>query len=153
MRDRLDNFDYNLEKYHGGYLHLGDQIVTIYRSGKYIIPGVKSFDKLLPLYDEMKLSLSQFLDVTIIRPPEIRNIVASDQLNTVQNLHDLCIRMFEIGVSPDYEPETFPGLILKLKCGTINLFSSGKYILLGAKSENELVNLKRQFIELLDSLG
>ena len=40
-----DVYSYDPEMYHGGYIRLSSAKVTVYRSGKYIIPGIKSQDR------------------------------------------------------------------------------------------------------------
>ncbi len=142
----LEVFDYDPEGYHGGYLHLSHYTATIYNSGKYIVPGVKSIEDIPRIYNELVRILDGFIDVNLIQAPIIKNIVASEQLAVAPNLNRLCMNLFNNGLSPDYEPESFPGLILKFDQGTINLFASGKYILLGATSLEELLDLNEKFL-------
>ena len=148
----LDVFDYDPEGYHGGYLHLSQYTATIYRSGKYIVPGVRSFDDIPIIHKELIETLDGVLDVHLIRPPIIKNIVASEQLVDAPDLNRLCMDLFNFGLSPDYEPESFPGLILKLDEGTINLFASGKYILLGTTSQDEVKTLNGHFLSIIKDL-
>lgn len=148
----LDVFDYDPEGYHGGYLHLSRYTATIYRSGKYIVPGVKTLDDIPIIYEELKKVLDDLLDVHLIQFPVIKNIVASEELKDVPDLNRLCMDLFNLGLNPDYEPESFPGLILKLDEGTINLFASGKYILLGTTSQDDLEKLNKRFVSLVHDL-
>ncbi|HZX34074.1 MAG TPA: TATA-box-binding protein [archaeon] len=66
----------------------------------------------------------------------IVNIVASANLNTTIDLYNLAISI----PSVEYEPEQFPGAILKLKEPKVSmlLFKNGKVICSGASSEKEI---------------
>ena len=153
MYQSLDIFDYDPKGYHGGYLHLSHYTATIYRSGKYIVPGVKSFDDIPIIHKELVKELDGFLDTRLIQSPVIKNIVASEKLEDAPDLNRFCMDLFNLGLSPDYEPESFPGLILKLYEGTINLFTSGKYILLGTTSQEELEILNEKFLSIIHDLS
>ena len=65
----------------------------------------------------------------------IENVVASVDLHQKMNLNDI-VRNFE---NVEYHPEQFPGLVFRLKkprTATL-IFSSGKMVCTGAKSEKE----------------
>ncbi|MFH1391426.1 MAG: TATA-box-binding protein [Candidatus Diapherotrites archaeon] len=66
----------------------------------------------------------------------IVNIVASANLNTTIDLYNLAITIPNI----EYEPEQFPGAILKLKEPKVSmlLFKNGKVICSGASSEIQI---------------
>ena len=36
--------EYDVKKYHGAYIKVNNHSVTIYRSGKYIMPGIKTIE-------------------------------------------------------------------------------------------------------------
>ncbi|MBN2127408.1 MAG: TATA-box-binding protein [Candidatus Diapherotrites archaeon] len=67
---------------------------------------------------------------------EIVNLVASGSLNANLDLYDLAITIPNI----EYEPEQFPGAILKLKEPKVSmlLFKNGKIICSGASNEKEI---------------
>ena len=67
---------------------------------------------------------------------KIENIVASANLNTELDLYALARELDNV----EYEPEQFPGAILKLKKPktSLLLFKNGKIICTGAKSEGEV---------------
>ena len=73
-------------------------------------------------------------------PSEIRfkieNIVASANLNVELDLYSIAREVDNV----EYEPEQFPGAILKLKepKTSLLLFKNGKLICTGAKSEFEV---------------
>ncbi len=67
---------------------------------------------------------------------QIVNLVASATLNATLDLYDLAVSVPNI----EYEPEQFPGAILKLKEPKVSmlLFKNGKVICSGASSEKEI---------------
>lgn len=66
----------------------------------------------------------------------IVNLVASGNLNATLDLYNLAITIPNI----EYEPEQFPGAILKLKEPKVSmlLFKNGKVIVSGASNEEEI---------------
>ncbi|MCD6522249.1 MAG: hypothetical protein J7K68_00725 [Candidatus Diapherotrites archaeon] len=67
---------------------------------------------------------------------KIENIVASASLNVELDLYAIARKLDNV----EYEPEQFPGAILKLKNPktSLLLFKNGKLICTGAKSEAEV---------------
>ena len=67
---------------------------------------------------------------------QIVNLVASANLNANLDLYNLAVSVPNI----EYEPEQFPGAILKLKEPKVSmlLFKNGKVICSGASNENEI---------------
>jgi len=86
----------------------------------------------------------------------IQNVVASINLFTTIDLvtaYQTLIDDDDLFVS--YNPETFPGLILKIKKPKISslVFSSGKLVLTGAKSTQMVNEGVQQMIKILRSVG
>ena len=72
-----------------------------------------------------------------IRPKyQIENIVASGELKIELDLYSLAYKLKDI----EYEPEQFPGAILKIKepKSSLLLFKNGKVICTGCKTEKEV---------------
>jgi len=67
---------------------------------------------------------------------QIVNLVAASNLNATLDLYDLAIAVPNI----EYEPEQFPGAILKLKEPKVSmlLFKNGKVICSGASTEKDI---------------
>ena len=67
---------------------------------------------------------------------KIENIVASANLNAELNLYAIARELDNV----EYEPEQFPGAILKLQKPktSLLLFKNGKMICTGAKSEGDV---------------
>jgi len=68
----------------------------------------------------------------------IQNIVASGSVGMDLNLNILAMKLD----NTEYEPEQFPGLVYKLPAAkaTFLLFSNGKIVCTGTKSEDEVNN-------------
>ena len=83
-----------------------------------------------------------------IKNIKINNYVLLDQFDGDINLEDLIIKLSKYNVS--YEPEQFPGLIFKDENNvTFLLFNSGKIIITGVKSLNNIKNHIVDFKKLL----
>lgn len=77
------------------------------------------------------------INVKLLKPVEIQNIVASANLNTKINLRKISIENTEI----EYEPEQFPAAICRMPNNvTVLLFQSGKIICAGSKNTEDIVN-------------
>ncbi|HDD33515.1 MAG TPA: TATA-box-binding protein [Thermofilaceae archaeon] len=81
----------------------------------------------------------------------IENVVASITLNQRLNLEKIAERV----PNAEYSPEQFPGLVLRLqrpKTATL-IFSSGKMVCTGAKSEDEVYRAVKTIIRILRNYG
>ena len=114
--------------------------LTIYRTGKYIITGIKSFDLIEGLWKEIVAILAPLLDASLFEAPSVKNIVAYEELGRSLNLMKIIAALRD--EDAEYEPEVFPGLIWRSKDGSANIFMNGKVMLLGCKSEEGLVKLR-----------
>ena len=143
----LENFSYDPKHYHGGYLKLSNGLtVTIYRTGKYIIPGIKMLEDIEPSFDEMVQYLSNLIDVSKAEKPKIRNLVVSGKLEEKPSLEELAVKLSNV----EYDPEQFPGLILKFnRSPTVLLFNSGRFVIVGAKNMGEIEKTIRKLRELV----
>ncbi|MBT4697426.1 TATA-box-binding protein, partial [Candidatus Woesearchaeota archaeon] len=86
-----------------------------------------------------------------------QNIVASGSIGRDLNLNVLAMKL----ENTEYEPEQFPGLVYKLKGylpedqtqkATFLLFSNGKIVCTGTKSEDQVDLAVDKLIENLDNL-
>jgi len=77
----------------------------------------------------------------------VENIVASANLNVELDLFSIAMEVDNV----EYEPEQFPGAIMRLKelGTTLLLFKNGKVICSGAKSEKQIAKSIRRAVELL----
>ena len=141
---------YGKNRYPAAYLKFDNHSVTVYRTGKYIMPGMKSFDDVTNTFDKMKEILFPFTDTSLFSEPEVRNIVCSSQTSHELNLGTLYLELVSRDMDVVYEPEAFPGLILKTKDCTYNVFSSGKFLILGCTSVSQAEIAEYFFLNLID---
>ncbi|MFZ8824540.1 MAG: TATA-box-binding protein [Desulfurococcales archaeon] len=135
----VSNIEYNPDQFPGLILRLDSPKVTalIFRSGKMVVTGAKRTSDLIKA---VKKILRMFIKsgVTVSGKPriQIQNIVASANLS-MEVLLEKAAYLLE---NTMYEPEQFPGLIYRLTDPKVVLliFSSGKMVITGAKSEEEV---------------
>ena len=125
----------------------------IFSSGKMVCTGAKSERQarkaILTVARELRST-----GIAITGKPEItvQNMVASGTLGGPIDLDDLCERV-EVGGRLIYEPEQFPAAIYRTGKGSVVflIFSSGKAVCVGAKTEEEVReavgNLRRVLVE------
>lgn len=143
---------YDIDIYSGrcGYIKTPDMKgrVTVFPSGKIISVGGKSVKDSIQQLEDAKSFLvdkKMIKDTTI--NPIIQNIVA-----TIETKGPLPITKIASKIhSAIYEPETFPGVVLKglLSC-TFLLFASGKIVITGTKSTKELSKSSFELFERLN---
>jgi len=128
--------EYDPSNYHGLYVRLVEDgpLVTLYRSGKYIVSGCSSFEELYDTNDAFlsKLSKLDIVDATAQTEFTVQNIVCTGQLEAGVDLNTLSIAL---GLeSVEYEPEQFPGLIYRPAdySAVLLVFANGKIVVTGA---------------------
>lgn len=136
--------EYDTSNYHGLYVRLKDDgpLITVYRSGKYIISGCTDYEDLketnlgfLEIITELGISENEQCTGF-----EVQNVVCTATLNEEVNLNAVSIGL---GLeSTEYEPEQFPGLIYRPSdVGAVLLvFANGKVVITGAKDKQTAVN-------------
>lgn len=152
MAATLSNTEYNPEQFPGLVIRIKEPKTSalIFSSGKVVCTGAKTIEEVEESLQKIIKSL-QKLNINIkIKPVlSIQNIVASGSVGMDLNLNTLAMKLD----NTEYEPEQFPGLVYKLKeaKATFLLFSNGKIVCTGTKSEAEvrkslemlIVNLKK----------
>ncbi|RAW45240.1 TATA-box-binding protein C [Halorubrum sp. 48-1-W] len=129
--------EYNPDKYPGMYLRFAEDapLVTVYRTGKYIVTGADSEEE---AYSIRKRLLNLLADNEMIPTSEdewfrIQNFVCTAELGESLNLNALTIGL---GLeNTEYEPEQFPGLIYRpsgADC-VVLLFASGRVVITGSR--------------------
>jgi transcription initiation factor TFIID TATA-box-binding protein len=129
-------YAYDAEHYHGAYLLLTTGKATVYRSGKYIIYGLKALDDVDRSYQELLALLSPIIDPELVSPPRVQNIVGMEDFGMEISLTKLVVALQMEQV--EYEPEQFPGVIYRGEKGTALIFSSGKVVLTGFKDTSSM---------------
>jgi len=128
----------DLDLYRCGYVKDNAMVgrVTVFASGKLISVGTKSPEQ---AHAELLKAGNILKKYKLIKSfkiePLVRNIVA--RFNIGKNIP--LERLARTLPRSMYEPEQFPGLIFRIQDSLVSLiFASGKGVLVGAKSINEL---------------
>lgn len=82
---------------------------------------------------------------------KIENIVATVTIDQTLDLHEIERRVPRV----EYNPDQFPGLVFRLDRPKITalIFKSGKMVVTGSKSTNELINSVRRIIKTFANHG
>jgi len=137
----LQNVEYEPEQFPGAIMKLKEPKVSLllFKNGKVICAGAKN-TKAVEI--ALRKAMRQIADVQpkfkIKRKLdyEVVNLVATASLNRNLDLFEVATKLKNI----EYEPEQFPGAILRLNDPdlTFLVFKNGKLIAAGAKDEKKL---------------
>lgn len=138
---RLKYCDYNPQRFAAMTMRLCDPKTTAlaFGSGNMVCTGSKQVDKCL-LACRMYVRILQKAGVRVcFHNFKIQNIVASANVGHPLKLYEMSN---EHGANVSYEPELFPGLVLRISVPKVVflLFRSGKIVITGAKSIQEINN-------------
>jgi transcription initiation factor TFIID TATA-box-binding protein len=148
MAATLSNTEYNPEQFPGLVIRIKDPKTSalIFSSGNVVCTGARSIEKVHESIQKIIESLLK-IGITITIKPQIKiqNIVASGNIGTDLNLNTLAMKLD----NTEYEPEQFPGLVYKLKeaKATFLLFSNGKVVCTGTKSEEDVHKALDKLVE------
>lgn len=148
MAATLSNTEYNPEQFPGLVIRIKEPKTSalIFSSGKIVCTGARSMDKVHESIRKIIKSLEK-INVKIKGEPQvnIQNIVAAGSVGMDLNLNVLAMKL----ENTEYEPEQFPGLVYKLpdQKATFLLFSNGKVVCTGTKSEEEVNRALDKLIE------
>jgi transcription initiation factor TFIID TATA-box-binding protein len=153
MAATLSNTEYNPEQFPGLVIRIRDPKTTalIFSTGKVVCTGARSMDKVKECIKQIIKSLEK-IGIKIKVKPEIKvqNIVASGSIGMDLNLNTLAMKLD----NTEYEPEQFPGLVYKIPMAkaTFLLFSNGKIVCTGTKSEEEVHSAVKMLMENLQKV-
>lgn len=138
MAATLSNTEYNPEQFPGLVIRIKDPKTSalIFSSGKVVCTGAKTIEKVHESIQKIIESLKKIGIKIKVKPViNIQNMVASGSIGMDLNLNVLAMKLS----NTEYEPEQFPGLVYKLMeaKATFLLFSNGKVVCTGTKSEEE----------------
>ncbi len=148
MAATLPNTEYNPEQFPGLVLRIKEPKTSalIFSSGNIVCTGARTMDDVKEAIKKIIKNLEK-IDIKITIEPEIKvqNIVASGTIGIPLNLNTLAMKL----ENTEYEPEQFPGLVYKLKeaKATFLLFTNGKIVCTGTKSEEEVHTALNKLIE------
>jgi len=153
MAATLSNTEYNPEQFPGLVIRIKDPKTSalIFSSGKVVCTGARSMEKVHESIERIIESLKKIgIKITITPKINIQNIVASGNIGMDLNLNMLAMKLD----NTEYEPEQFPGLVYKLMeaKATFLLFSNGKVVCTGTKSEQEVHAALDKLVETLKAL-
>ena len=141
----LEEAEYEPEQFPGLVYRLSSPktATLLFRSGKANCTGAKNIEDVRTTINIITEKLKK-LGVEVYKDPDIviQNIVAISDLGGELNLNEVAMALGLENV--EYEPEQFPGLVYKLPPtksnpqATFLLFSNGKIVCTGTKSEKEV---------------
>lgn len=150
LAEALPNTEYNPEQFPGLVMRIKEPKTSalIFSSGKIVCTGAKSMTKVKESVKKIIQNIEK-IKVKITAKPKInvQNMVASGSIGMDLNLNMLAMELEET----EYEPEQFPGLVYKLAGtrATFLLFSNGKIVCTGTKSEVKLREAVDKLIQVL----
>jgi len=153
LAETLPNTEYNPEQFPGLVMRIRDPKTSalIFSSGKVVNTGAKSMAKVKESIKCIIKNLEK-IGITIKVKPKInvQNMVASGSIGMDLNLNSLAMEL----ENTEYEPEQFPGLVYKLAGtrATFLLFSNGKIVCTGTRSEEKLNEALDKLIKNLKKL-
>jgi len=124
----------------------------IFSSGKIVCTGAKSIRKVREAINEIVKNIEKIKIKIKVKPQiKVQNMVASGSIGMDLNLNKLAMEL----ENTEYEPEQFPGLVYKLPNtrATFLLFSNGKIVCTGTRSEDKLHEAVRKLVKNLKDLG
>ena len=140
LSEKLINVEYNSNRFPGLFLRLSNPkcVIIIFRNGKLILTGIKSFGDIEFIIDKLILELNNTLQIHIqkeLMSTMVVNIVITADFFKKINL-DLAAIKLENSI---YEPEVFPGLVYNCTNpvkSVFLLFSTGKIVFTGIREKN-----------------
>ncbi len=124
---------------------------TFYKSGKFLVTGVTSPDDIRPIADRIISILKKnALDVEI-SDICIHNFVVVDTIGHNVQFDKIIASLPDVNI--EYEPEQFPGMIIKEDGLSFLLFSSGKIILTGVRNIESILPALKKFKKKIQNIG
>ena len=151
----IPNIEYEPEQFPGAILKLKEPKVSmlLFKNGKVICSGASTEKEIvLGVTKASKLIHEIQKNVKIQKDPEYQvvNLVATANLNMTLDLFKTAMSLDNV----EYEPEQFPGAILRITDPklTLLLFKNGKLICAGAKKEEFLKKGLKKAAELIKGI-
>ncbi len=154
LAEALPNTEYNPEQFPGLVMRIKEPKTSalIFSSGRIVCTGAKSMPKVKEAVREIIKNIEK-IKIKVKQEPtcKVQNMVASGSIGIDLNLNSLAIDL----ENTEYEPEQFPGLVYKLPGtrATFLLFSNGKIVCTGTRSEKKLHEAVEKLVENLAAKG
>jgi len=150
---RILGADYDPSNFPGAIYRKREGYTSLlFRNGKSVLAGVKSFDQMHEAIDKFKVETKEKLGIEITKVDiEIQNLVLSLDLHVEINLEHFVHEVYD----SYYSPELFPGLTFKIydPPATFLVFSSGKCVLVGLKRIEDVDRAINKLCETLNQSG
>ena len=150
---RILGADYDPSNFPGAiYRKREGYTFLLFRNGKSVLAGVKSFDQMHAAIERFKKEAKEKLGIKITKVDiEIQNLVLSLDLHVEINLEHFVHEVYD----SYYSPELFPGLTFKIydPPATFLIFSSGKCVLVGLKRVEDVDRAIAKLCETLNGSG
>lgn len=152
LAEALPNTEYNPEQFPGLVMRIKEPKTSalIFSSGKIVCTGAKSMSKVKESVLRIIENIEKIKVKITVKPQiKVQNMVASGSIGMDLNLNSLAMEL----ENTEYEPEQFPGLVYKLPGtrATFLLFSNGKIVCTGTRSEAKLREAVDKLISTLSS--
>ena len=153
LAETLPNTEYNPEQFPGLVMRIKEPKTSalIFSSGKIVCTGARSMPKVKEAIKKIVENIEKIkIKITIEPKINVQNMVASGSIGMDLNLNELAMKL----ENTEYEPEQFPGLVYKLQGtrATFLLFSNGKIVCTGTKSEEKLHEAVDKLIQNLEKI-
>jgi len=153
LAEKLPNTEYNPEQFPGLVMRIKEpkSSALIFGSGNIVCTGARSMAKLREAIKEIVKNVEKIgIIIKTVPRVKVQNIVAHGSIGMDLNLNSLAIKL----ENTEYEPEQFPGLVYKLATtrATFLLFSNGKIVCTGTRSETRLKEAVDLLVEKLKNL-
>ncbi len=152
LAQKIKEIEYEPEQFPGAILKFKDPKASLllFKNGKVVCVGCKKRSMIEKTIEKTIKMLTPYAKRIIKKKKpqiEITNIVASSSLDIGLDLYKIAYKLKDV----EYEPEQFPGAILKFKDpkASLLLFKNGKVICAGAKNENEIKAALQKAYQLL----
>ncbi|QQG39202.1 MAG: TATA-box-binding protein [Candidatus Woesearchaeota archaeon] len=154
LAEVLSNTEYNPEQFPGLIMRIKEPKTSalIFTSGKVVCTGARSLPKVRESINQIIKNLAKIkIKITVKPEIKVQNMVASGDLGMDLNLNHLAMAL----ENTEYEPEQFPGLIYKLPNtrATFLLFSNGKIVCTGTRTEDKLKEALNKLVKNLKSMA
>ena len=154
LAEALPNTEYNPEQFPGLVMRIKEPKTSalIFSSGKIVCTGAKSMGKVKEAIRKIIQNIEKIRIKIHVDPKiNVQNMVASGSVGMDLNLNSLALEL----ENTEYEPEQFPGLVYKLPGtrATFLLFSNGKIVCTGTRSESKLRKSVDKLVKTLSKLN
>lgn len=154
LAETLPNTEYNPEQFPGLVMRIKEPKTSalIFSSGRIVCTGAKSMKKVNEAIEQIVKNIEKIkIKIPVEPKATVQNMVASGSIGIDLNLNSLTIDL----ENTEYEPEQFPGLVYKLPGtrATFLLFSNGKIVCTGTRSEKKLHEAVDLLVQNLAKVG